>query len=217
MKNLFTNLAAFCLGSLICVTIIACANDIDDNSDNSIALLSNQIKDLSERLSSLEKNVGEIKEDMENIEDELDYEIVFQKFNSYFNGEEYKAEIDAIKEKLNSMSGGGQELPQLATSAEYFTETVSGTTYKDNRICQYEFDNNGRMVKITCTHYETDGDFVENLTTTYNISYSGNQCIIKGTIPDSGGEDKFILTFKEDEINNHKAVNHLIIYHIFNS
>lgn len=197
MKNLFTNLAAFCLGSLICVTIIACANDIDDNSDNSIALLSNQIKDLSERLTSLEKNVGEIKEDMENIENELDYEIVFQKFNSYFNGEEYKAEIDAIKEQLNSMSGGGQELPQLTNiTGEYQDEKYYG-----KNVFDLEYDDNGRLIKLI-----VDYDDVSDI---YNITYSENKCIIKSVF--TGGYDKWTLTIKNNEIDNPQAINCLIL------
>ena len=205
MKNLFTNLAAFCLGSLICVTIIACANDIDDNSDNSIALLSNQIKDLSERLTSLEKNVGEIKEDMENIEDELDYEIVFQKFNSYFNGEEYKAEIDAIKEQLNSMSGGGQELPQLAKS-----DMIIHTFYDDrttNVYNSFEYADDGRLIKII-EHDSKDETLI------FDVSYSENKCIIKCKDEDYM-EKTYTLTFNEEEINNIDDVNYLIISHLY--
>lgn len=200
MKNLFTNLAAFCLGSLICVTIIACANDIDDNSDNSIALLSNQIKDLSERLTSLEKNVGEIKEDMENIENELDYEIVFQKFNSYFNGEEYKAEIDAIKEQLNSMSGGGQELPQLANITSEF---LDGEYYSKDGW-DFEYDDNGRMIKLIIREDYDDGTII------FNITYSENKCIVKYEY--TGGYDKYTITLKDNEIDNPQAINYLILH-----
>ena len=55
MKNLFSNLAAFCSGLLICIAVIACANDADDNSDNTIALLSQQILELNKRVQTLEK------------------------------------------------------------------------------------------------------------------------------------------------------------------
>ena len=56
MKNIFSNLAAFCLGLSVCVAIIACANDTDDYTGNSIEELSEQIIKLSERVKELEKS-----------------------------------------------------------------------------------------------------------------------------------------------------------------
>ena len=57
MKNVFSTLLAFCLGLFISVAIIACANDTDDYSDNTIEVLSRQVSELTERMEALEAEI----------------------------------------------------------------------------------------------------------------------------------------------------------------
>ncbi len=55
MKIFFSKLSAFFLGLFVCVAIFACAKDADDNvNDNTIAVLSEKIAELTERLKTVE-------------------------------------------------------------------------------------------------------------------------------------------------------------------
>ncbi|MBO5893767.1 MAG: hypothetical protein J6Q31_05870 [Alistipes sp.] len=149
MKNVFSNLAAFCLGLSVCVAIIACATDSNDYNSNSIEVLSEQIIKLTERVKELEKSSKNV------------------------------------------------TLPKVVST----TRTEGELGYQDTEVTNYEFDNQGRIIKA-----------VTGQEVTY-IKYNGNKCEIKYE------EEDYInnrtLTFDADDINNIRAVNNMIVSSIF--
>ena len=166
MKNLFSNLGAFCSGLLVCVAVIACANDTDDNTSNSIEVLSRQIAELAGRITLVEKNLQQ------------------------------------------------SALPKVLSSESYEKEVWDGESSISKSVADYEFDKQGRIIKITehCIEGKDAG-----MSDVANVTYEENKC----TIESVSGEyvkttRRLTFTFDDDDISNIAAVNNLIVSAVTN-
>ncbi len=149
MKNIISKLSAFFLGLFVCVAIFACAKDADGSvGDNTIAVLSEKIAELTERLKT--------------VEDEIQ-----------------------------------TSLPPKVLSAEW----QDPGEYGGSSSTIYEFDNTGRLIKVT----ESYTGYKGSDTSVINITYNENSCLIKS----SDSSKQYVLNF--DDISNVKAVNNLIV------
>ena len=157
MKNLFSNLGAFCSGLLICVAVIACANDTDDNTSNSIEVLSRQIAELADRITLVEKNLQQ------------------------------------------------STLPKVLSAETYDRSVCDGVTSYSKNVADYEFDKQGRIIKITeryTSEYGSD-------TSVTNVTYDENKCTLEYST--SSYTNRVSFTFDDDDISNISAVNNLIV------
>ena len=194
MKNLFSNLGAFCSGLLICVAVIACANDTDDNTGNSIEVLSLQIAELTERVKSLENN-------MNNIEEELDYDIIFQKLGG-LSSCDCSGDIEEIKNQLATLGTAGKTpLPTKFEAHQYDGD------YEYIYLNDAKYDEEGRLISLICKYKEIapDPSYNRSSTRTYTISYNENVCTIKV------GSNTYTHTFSEDVKNDYKAINYYLL------
>lgn len=189
MKNLFSILAAFFVGILLCISVLACANDPDDvnNSSSAIAAMQDQISKLTSKIEELEGKLAAAEKKIDNIEDEIDYELVFQKFNQYFEGCDcnYDEDIAELKKQMDNL--------KTLSAEELFPKIISykyTNNYGDEININAEYDNKGRVIKITAKEYYSNNTDVD----TYSISYNENQCIIN-----SGSQA--VLTFDCSEIS----------------
>lgn len=162
MKNLFSILAAFFVGILLCISVLACANDSEEvNSSgdgNAIAVMQDQISKLTSKIDELEGKLAEAEIKIDNIEDEIDYELVFQKFNQYFEGCDcnYDEEIAELKAMIENIKTNNATLPKLLS--------VHNT---DGSRSSWKYDGYGRLVAVSDNY----GDY-------FTISYDDNQCIV---------------------------------------
>ena len=191
MKNLFSNLAAFFVGVLICVSVLACANDSEevDNNSNTMATVQDQISKLTIKIEDLENK----------LEDEIDYELVLQKFNQYFEGCDcnYDEEIEKLTEKIDNIKAlSTEDLFPRMTNYKY------KSNYGDEISISAEYNNMGRIIKITEREYYPDYTDVD----TYSISYNENQCVIN-----SGS--RAVLTFDCSEIST-PALNYFLMGYV---
>lgn len=154
MKTVFSNLLVFCLGLFICVAIIACANDTDDYSDNTIALLSSQIAALTERITSVENNIK-------------------------------------------------KSTPPMVLSTETYDRALMDSFVKCET--KYEFDEQGRIIKITEISTNSEGSD----TGVTNVTYDENKCTLVRS--DSYYTNQVVFTFDDNGLSNINAVNNLIV------
>lgn len=184
MKNLFSILAAFFVGILLCVSVLACANDSEevnssgDGNGNAIAVMQDQISKLTSKIDELEGKLAEAETKIDNIEDEIDYELVFQKFNQYFEGCDcnYDEEIAELKAMIENIKTNNATLPKLLS--------VHNT---DGSRSSWEYDGYGRLVAVS-----------DNYGNYYTISYDNNQCIVTS---DDGYKDVFTFDREIDHSN----------------
>ena len=162
MKNLFSNLGAFCSGLLICVAVIACANDTDDNTGNSIEVLSRQIAELAGRITLVEENLQQ------------------------------------------------STFPKVLSSESFEKEEWEGEVDQSKRVADYEFDKQGRIIKITM-RYTSDEESETQVT---NVTYSANKCTLEYS--NSFYTNRVSFTFDDDDISNIAAVNNLIVSAVTN-
>lgn len=201
MKNLFSNLAAFFVGVLICVSVLACANDSEevDNNSNTIATVQDQISKLTSKIEELENKLAEAEEKIDNIEDEIDYELVFQKFNQYFEGCDcnYDEEIEKLTEKIDNIKAlSTEDLFPRMTNYKYTSN------YGDEISISAEYNDMGRIIKIIEREYYSDHTNIN----TYSISYNENQCVINS-------DTRAALTFDSSEIST-PALNYFLMGYV---
>ena len=178
MKNLFS-FWRLLLCVAISLSVTACSDDKDDADDNRYEVGTNC--DCADIVALLTNKIEEMEAQLE----------------------EYKSEIDSIETQLNIFSGGGQALPQVENIRSEFQD---GESYsKDD--CDFEYDDNGRMIKLIYDFYTDDYDDDEIVI--FNITYSENKCIVKWE--DTDGYEKYTITLKDNEIDNPQAINYLIL------
>lgn len=196
MKNLFS-FWRLLLCVVISLLITSCSEDKDDADDNSyevgadcgcadtIVLLTNKIEEMEVQL------------------------------------EEYKSEIDAIQTQLNIFNEEENILlqfekyiqkftfPKVLSSENYTKEEMDGETRVSKTVADYEFDEQGRIVKITLRIIEGRDAGMSDVT---NVTYDENKCTIESV---SGilvkTTERLVLTFDDDDISNIAAVNNLIV------
>lgn len=204
MKNFFSNASAFMVGVLICVAAFACATDSDDANSNSIAVL-------NEKIMALTARVNELEEKLENVEENLDYEIIFQKISQNFGDGAIcncSDEIENIKETISNL--------QSTTPNNLFPKINqiygNGGIFQETYDCEY--DDKGRLISTKAVEKETYEGKTTTSTETYTISYDGNRCIINN-YDDEGYSFKHTITFDDDTLENCQAINYTIVSMIF--
>lgn len=204
MKNFFSNVSAFMVGVLICVAAFACATDSDDANSNSIAVLNEKIMALTARVNELEEN-------LENVEENLDYEVIFQKISQNFGDGAIcncSDEIENIKETISNL--------QSTTPNNLFPKINqiygNGGIFQETYDCEY--DDKGRLISTKAVEKETYEGKTTTSTETYTISYDGNRCIINN-YDDEGYSFKHTITFDDDTLENCQAINYTIVSMIF--
>lgn len=199
MKNIFSNVSAFMVGVLICVAAFACATDSDDANSNSIAVL-------NEKIMALTARVNELEEKLENVEENLDYEVIFQKISQNFGDGAIcncSDEIENIKETISNL--------QSTTPNSLFPKI--NQIYDNDGNWQVtsdcEYDDKGRLISMKVVEKETYNGQTYTNTLTYTISYDGNCCsMIK-----NGTEytENHTFTFDDDSLEDCQAINYAII------
>lgn len=204
MKNFFSNVSAFMVGVLICVAAFACATDSDDANSNSIAVL-------NEKIMALTARVNELEEKLENVEENLDYEVIFQKISQNFGDGAIcncSDEIENIKETISNL--------QSTTPNNLFPKINqiygNGGIFQETYDCEY--DDKGRLISTKAVEKETYEGKTTTSTETYTISYDGNRCIINN-YDDEGYSFKHTITFDDDTLENCQAINYTIVSMIF--
>lgn len=204
MKNFFSNVSAFMVGVLICVAAFACATDSDDANSNSIAVL-------NEKIMALTARVNELEEKLENVEENLDYEVIFQKISQNFGDGAIcncSDEIENIKETISNL--------QSTTPNNLFPKINqiygNGGGWQETYDCEY--DDKGRLISTKVVEKETYEGKTTTSTKTHTISYDGNCCIIN-EYDDEGYSFKHTITFDDDTLENCQAINYTIVSMIF--
>lgn len=192
------------VGVLICVAAFACATDSDDANSNSIAVL-------NEKIMALTARVNELEEKLENVEENLDYEVIFQKISQNFGDGAIcncSDEIDNIKETISNL--------QSTTPNNLFPKINqiygNGGDWQETYDCEY--DDKGRLISTKVVEKETYEGKTTTSTETYTISYDGNRCIIN-EYDDEGYSFKHTITFDDDTLENCQAINYTIVSMIF--
>lgn len=200
MKNFFSNASAFMVGVLICVAAFACATDSDDANSNSIAVL-------NEKIMALTARVNELEEKLENVEENLDYEVIFQKISQNFGDGAIcncSDEIENIKETISNL--------QSTTPNNLFPKINqiygNGGIFQETYDCEY--DDKGRLISTKAVEKETYEGKTTTSTETYTISYDGNRCIINN-YDDEGYSFKHTITFDDDTLEDCQAINYAIL------
>ena len=155
MKNIFSNLAAFCLGLSVCVAIIAGANDTDDYNSNSIEVLSEQIVKLTERVKELEKSSKNATlpkvVSVESYDAETGYGFCKNIDNYTFDEQ-----------------GRITKITRQHSEEDYSSTSVTNVTYSDNK-CKIEYSTGSYTNKITLTF---DADDINNVRAVNNMIVS---------------------------------------------
>lgn len=201
MKNFFSNASAFMVGVLICVAAFACATDSDDANSNSIAVL-------NEKIMALTARVNELEEKLENVEENLDYEIIFQKISQNFGDGAIcncSDEIENIKETISNL--------QSTTPNNLFPKI--NQIYDNDGNWQVtsdcEYDDKDRLISMKVVEKEIYNGQTYTNTLTYTISYDGNCCIINENNPEEGYGGKYTITFDDDTLEDCQAINYAIV------
>ena len=137
--------------------MIACANDTDDNTSNSIEVLSRQIAELADRITLVEKNLKQ------------------------------------------------STLPKVLSVETYDKEVWEENIDFSKNVADYEFDNQGRIIKITERYTSEDGTD----TSVTNVTYDENKCTLEYST--SFYTNRVSFTFDDHYISNISAVNNLIV------
>ena len=161
MKNIFSNLAAFCLGLSVCVAIMACANDTDDYSSNSIEVLSEQIVKLTERVKELEKSS---KNTM------LPKVVITEIYNedTAYDGFISKGIDDYTFDEEGRITKITNHYSEKNSSENYSETCVYNVTYSDNK-CKIWHSTGLDTDMVTLTF---DGDDIKNVRAVNNMIVS---------------------------------------------
>ena len=190
-KKPFSVLAAFALGLVISVSIMACADNLQYittcNCDNTI-------KDLLNRIDALEKKVNKIEEPNYDALVQLVVDRLNSSAPSTGNSNVSEERIAAIEQEVNRLKDASK------------TENISsykwsdGTDY-ESLTCTY--DELGRLSKLDIK-VAYDG---EVSTDTATCSYNGNVC----TLTYEGESDVWTFTLSDKDSQNFNIVKQAIL------
>lgn len=201
MKNFFSNVSAFMVGVLICVAAFACATDSDDANSNSITVLNEKIMALTARVNELEEN-------LENVEENLDYEVIFQKISQNFGDGAIcncSDEIENIKETISNLQFSIYNKNSLFPKINH----IDGKHGNWQETYDCEYDDKGRLISMKVVEKETYNGQTYTGTKTYTISYDGNCCSI--ITNDTEYTEEHTITFDDDTLEDCQAINYAIL------
>lgn len=194
-KKPFSVLAAFALGLVISVSIMACADDLQEIVNCNC---NDTVKELLTRIETLEKRVNTIKEP--------NYDSLVQLVVNRINTTTPTPPTDDNCINEERIAAIEQEVTQLKNAS---TMENIGSYYWNNadqyKNITFEYDDLGRIVKASFnSHYGSQENFSGTITCTYN----GNICTMSGI----DGTVKFTLS--DNESRNFVAIKYFIYYWI---
>lgn len=185
-KKPFSVLAAFALGLVISVSIMACADDLQEIVNCNC---NDTVKELLTRIEELEKQVKELKEP--------DYDALAQIIKDRIDIDSSTPNDD--EERFAAIEQEVAQLKNASTMENIGSYRFVGTT--ESVTAKYEYDNNGRLTKATCTTIGYGNTDVDVWTCTYN----GNVCTV--TCDDMTKT----FTLSNDQSRNFKLINDIIV------
>ena len=108
---------------------------------------SNSIAVLNEKIMALTARVNELEEKLENVEENLDYEIIFQKISQNFGDGAIcncSDEIENIKETISNLQFSIYNKNSLFPKINQIYGNDNG--WQETSDCEY--DDNGRLISI---------------------------------------------------------------------
>lgn len=189
-KKPFSVLAAFALGLVISVSIMACADDLQEIVNCNC---NDTIKELLTRIETLEKQVKEL--------EEPDYDALAQIIMERIDIDSSTPSYD--EERLDAIE---QEVAQLKNASTM--ENIGSYSWGNFDNTVFEYDNLNRIIKATNTvvwDYGTD-------VATWTCTYDNNICYItcNYTGPYDSGTDSFSFTLANEQSRNFNAIKQLI-------
>ncbi len=190
-KKPFSVLAAFALGLVISVSIMACADDLQEIVNCNC---NDTIKELLSRIEELEKQVKELKEP--------DYDALAQIIMERIDIDSSTPSYD--EERLDAIE---QEVAQLKNASTM--ENIGSYRWgggSENTV--FEYDNLNRIIKATNTYV---GDYGTDVAT-WTCTYDNNICYItvNYTGPNDSSTDSFSFTLADEQSRNFNAIKQLI-------
>lgn len=185
-KKPFSVLAAFALGLVISVSIMACADDLQEIVNCNC---NDTVKELLTRIEELEKQVKELKEP--------DYDALAQIIKDRIDIDSSTPNDD--EERFAAIEQEVAQLKNASTMENIGSYRFVGTN--ESVTAKYEYDNNGRLTKATCTTIVYGNTDVDVWTCTYN----GNVCTV--TCDDMTKT----FTLSNDQSRNFKLINDIIV------
>ena len=185
-KKPFSVLAAFALGLVISVSIMACADDLQEIVNCNC---NDTVKELLTRIEELEKQVKELKEP--------DYDALAQIIKDRIDIDSSTPNDD--EERFAAIEQEVAQLKNASTMENIGSYRFVGTN--ESVTAKYEYDNNGQLTKATCTTIDYGNTYVDVWTCTYN----GNVCTV--TCDDMTKT----FTLSNDQSRNFKLINDIIV------
>lgn len=164
IKKSFSTLAAFLLGAVISITVVACADDLKEfvecNCNDTIKELFAKIDGFEDRIVKIEK---------------IDYDslaqIVFQRINTNntINNCDCEEKWEELDKKLESLN---KDILELKTSTPKSNVATFEQYWEGNKdyTASFIYDTNGRMIEA-----RTTGQY-ENYS--YVMTYEDNVCTV---------------------------------------
>lgn len=185
-KKPFSVLAAFALGLVISVSIMACADDLQEIVNCNC---NDTIKELLTRIETLEKQVKELKEP--------DYDALAQIIMERIDIDSSTPSYD--EERLDAIE---QEVAQLknASTMENIGSYTHSSSY-GSTTATFEYDNEGRLTKATGIAKYGGG----TETTVFTFTYNDNVCTI------TSDQGSYIFTLSNENSRNFKLINDIMV------
>lgn len=190
-KKPFSVLAAFALGLVISVSIMACADDLQEIVNCNC---NDTIKELLNRIETLEKQVKEL--------EEPDYDALAQIIMERIDIDSSTPSYD--EERLDAIE---QEVAQLKNASTM--ENIGSYRWGNFDNTVFEYDNLNRIIKATNTQVDS---YFGTTVRTWTCTYDNNICHITChyTDPNESGTDSFSFTLANEQSRNFNAIKQLI-------
>lgn len=200
-KKPFSVLAAFALGLVISVSIMACADDLQEIVNCNC---NDTVKELLTRIEELEKRVNTIKEP--------NYDSLVQLVVNRINTTTPTPPTDDNCINEERIAAIEQEVAQLKKASTM--DNISSYSWIDDGHTEnttYEYDDLGRITKATNSYtYSADG---RTETTIWTCSYNNNVCEVTIDWGDADDITSFTYTHANDLYRNFNAIKHFIYSH----
>ncbi len=192
IKKTFSTLAAFLLGAVISITVVACADDLKEfvecNCNDTIKELFAKIDGFEDRIVKIEK---------------IDYDslaqIVFQRINTNntINNCDCEETIEELRTKLATLEKDISSMQATST----LNDIKSYSTYSEGMHMadgKYEYDDKNRLSRFERTEYnETGISAIFN----YTFTYTDNECQVF-----RDGYLKEVFRFDDSKNNNYEII-----------
>ena len=189
-KKPFHTLAAFTLGLVISISIMACADDLQEIVNCNC---NDTIKELLTRIEELEKQVKELKEPDYDALAQIIMDRIDMDSSTPSDSEERLAAIEQVVDQLKNASAMENIGKYKWSSNDILDESESFT-------CEY--DELGRLIKFRVKVSEEQID-----TGVFHCTYNDNVC----TMTCDGVKDVWTFTLADENSRNFDAVKQAIL------